>query len=58
MQKHIVNQLEIELHTFFVWVIYICQQSLGLNNDTYVFQNVVQVAPLGQETVNIVMYIF
>ena len=31
-----------ELHTF-------CQQSLSLNNVIYVFNNAIQVAPLGQE---------
>ena len=35
-----------ELHTF-------CQKSLGLNNVTYVFHNLIQVVPLGREIVNI-----
>ena len=36
---------------------YILQKSLGLNIVIYVFDNVIQVAMLGWETVNIVMYI-
>ena len=54
-----------ELHTLFAWVIYkhlllqtFCQKYLGLNNVKNVFHNMIQVAPLGQETVDIVMYIF
>ena len=35
----------------------LCQQSLGLNNVTYLFHNVFQVLPLGWETVNIGLYI-
>ena len=34
-----------------------CYKSLGFNIDTYVFNNVMQVAPLGWKTVSIVMYI-
>ena len=65
--KHIGNELELkklglhifcDLLTFFVWVTYFSHKTLGLNNVTYVFHNVVQVALLGRYTVNIVMYTF
>ena len=45
--KHSLN----EFHT-------LCQQSLGLNNVTYLFHNAFQVLPLGWETVNIGLYFF
>ena len=32
-------------------------KTLGMNNVTYIFPKVIQVAPLGQETVNIFMNI-
>ena len=40
-----------DLHTF-------CYTSLGFYIVTYVFHNVIQVAPLGWKTVNIFMYYF
>ena len=40
-----------ELHTFY-------QKYLGLNNVTFVFHSVIQVAPIGRQSVKIVMYIF